>query len=262
MPSPKRIKNESEATGIIMSALTVNCLQDCFFSPPDIATALFSRLTRGMKPPVTATSAPKQTPATASAGVNAGESDMSQAQRHADMLVRVGRDQDRAAFVDLFHFFAPRIKSYLLKNGADETTAEEAVQNTFVTVWEKAASYNPKKSAASTWIFTVARNKRIDALRRQKFVMPLEDDALDSLNTLDNTPHPVADAYADQATIEQLHTAIDSLPKEQAQLLHMAFFEDKSHQAISDATALPLGTVKSRLRLAMDKLRHALRSTQ
>lgn len=220
-----------------------------FFSPRDIATGAFSGITKGMKPPVS---------------VIAGDTDAesaapSLAARHADMLVRVGRDQDREAFVGLFHFFAPRIKSYLLKNGADEATAEEAVQNTFVTVWEKAASYNPKKAAASTWIFTIARNKRIDALRRQKFVLPLEDDALD---TLGSTPHPAADAYADSATIEQLHTAIDSLPKEQADLLHMAFFEDKSHQAISDATDIPLGTVKSRLRLAMDKLRHALGTTQ
>lgn len=203
-----------------------------------------------MKPSVSTPAAGKNTAAPAGT---------SQAAHHADLLVRVGRARDRAAFVELFHFFAPRIKSYLLKNGADETTAEEAVQNTFVTVWEKAAGYNPGKAAASTWIFTIARNKRIDALRRQKFVLPLEDDALDSLGS---TPHATADAYADSATIEQLHTAIDSLPKEQAELLHMAFFEDKSHQAISDATALPLGTVKSRLRLAMDKLRHALRSSR
>ncbi len=218
-----------------------------FFSPRDIATGAFSGLTRGMKTPVSVISGDK----------DAQSATPSQAARHADMLVRVGRDQDREAFVGLFHFFAPRIKSYLLKNGADEATAEEAVQNTFVTVWEKAAGYNPKKAAASTWIFTIARNKRIDALRRQKFVMPLEDDALD---TLGSTPHPQSEEYADRATIEQLHTAIDSLPKEQAELLHMAFFEDKSHQAISDATELPLGTVKSRLRLAMDKLRHALGS--
>ncbi len=219
-----------------------HCLH--FFSPDDIARKAFSVLTKGMKPPVF-------TPA--------AESTASLAQSHADLLVRVGAARDRTAFVTLFHYFAPRIKSYLLKNGADETSAEEVVQNTFVTVWEKAAAYNPKKAGASTWIFTIARNKRIDALRRQKFVMPLEEDALD---TLEGTASPVSDDYADAATIEQLHSAIDTLPKEQANLLHMAFFEDKSHQAISDETDIPLGTVKSRLRLAMDKLRHALGSAQ
>lgn len=219
-----------------------------FFSPRDIATGAFSGLTRGMKTPVSIAPDRAETAATPSL-----------ASQHADMLVRVGREQNREAFVGLFHFFAPRIKSYLLKNGADETTAEEVVQNTFVTVWEKAAGYNPAKAAASTWIFTIARNKRIDTLRRQKFVVPLEDDALDSI---DSTPHALADQYADHATIEQLHTAIDSLPKEQADLLHMAFFEDKSHQAIADETAIPLGTVKSRLRLAMDKLRHTLKGVR
>lgn len=222
-----------------------------FFSPRDIATGAFSGLTRGMKPPVSVIAGD-----TPFAPVEASPS---LAKRHADMLVRVGRDQDREAFVGLFHFFAPRIKSYLLKNGADETTAEEVVQNTFITVWEKAAGYNPAKAAVSTWIFTIARNKRIDALRRQKFVVPLEDDALDNLET---TPHALADQYADHATIEQLHTAIDSLPKEQSDLLRLAFFEDKSHQAISDETDIPLGTVKSRLRLAMDKLRHTLRGAR
>src|SRR5271169_1075431 len=89
---------------------------------------------------------------------------------YEELLVRVGSMKDRDAFIALFHHFAPRIKSYLLKHGADEATAEETVQNTMVTVWEKARSYNPDKAAASTWIFTIARNKRIDALRREKFV--------------------------------------------------------------------------------------------
>lgn len=173
---------------------------------------------------------------------------------HAQLLVRVGQDRDRAAFVTLFQHFAPRVKSYLMKGGADEATAEEIVQNTFITVWEKADSYSPQKSAASTWIFTIARNKRIDALRRQKFVSPLEDDSA----VLDNLAVEAVEAYADPAAIEQLHAAIDTLPKEQAELLRLAFFDDMSHQAISNETDLPLGTVKSRLRLAMDKLRHAL----
>lgn len=173
---------------------------------------------------------------------------------HAALLQRVGRNQDRAAFVTLFHFYAPRVKSYLMKSGADETSAEEIVQNTFITVWEKAAGYDPRKAAPSTWIFTIARNKRIDALRRQKFVAPLEDDDARFQNLAAETP----DDYADAATVEQLHAAIDTLPEEQAELLRLAFFEDMSHQAIAGETDLPLGTVKSRLRLAMNKLRQAM----
>ncbi len=178
------------------------------------------------------------------------------AHEHAALLQRVAKTQDREAFVSLFHFYAPRVKSYLMKSGADEATAEEIVQNTFITVWEKAGGYDPHKAAASTWIFTIARNKRIDVLRRQKFVAPLEEDDQFLQNLAAETPED----YADPATVEQLHAAIETLPAEQARLLRLAFFDDMSHQAISTTTALPLGTVKSRLRLAMEKLRQALRT--
>jgi RNA polymerase sigma-70 factor (ECF subfamily) len=171
-----------------------------------------------------------------------------------DLLSRVGSAQDRDAFVTLFTHFAPRVKSYMIKHGASDAAAEEIVQNTFVTVWEKAALYNPAKAAASTWIFTIARNKRIDALRREKFIEVSADDGV-----LEQAPAPEpADAYADRQTVEKLNTAIDALPPEQARLVHMAFFEDKSHQAIADETRLPLGTVKSRIRLAMEKIRQKL----
>lgn len=170
--------------------------------------------------------------------------------RHEDLLQRVGTARDRAAFVALFSYFAPRIKSYLLKHGASDAAAEEIVQNTFVTVWEKAGSYDPHKAAASTWIFTIARNKRIDALRREKFIEVNTDS-----EALQNATYTPDDDYADPQTVEKLNDAIDRLPPEQAALLRMAFFDDKSHQTIADETRLPLGTVKSRLRIAMDKLK-------
>ena len=223
------------------------CIVEAARFKPPLALDLFSGLTRPMTMHATPTSPVTQTPPAATASL---------ASQHAQWITRVGKSQDRDAFVGLFEYFAPRIKSYLLKNGADEATAEEAVQNTFVTIWEKAASFNPAKAAASTWIFTIARNKRIDALRRQKFVVELDDDS----NLLENTAAEAVEDFADSRTIEKLHTAMDTLPAEQAQLVRMAFFEDKSHQAISDETKLPLGTVKSRLRLAVDKLRHILRN--
>lgn len=173
---------------------------------------------------------------------------------HENLLVRVGQKKDRAAFVALFEYYAPRVKSYLLKHGASNSAAEEVVQNTFVTLWEKAAGYDPGKAAASTWIFTIARNKRIDALRREKFIEVNTDN-----NALQNASYVQEEAYAGKDEIRQLNTAIDSLPKNQAELLRMAFFEDKSHQTISDEMHLPLGTVKSRLRLAMEKLKKQLK---
>ena len=171
------------------------------------------------------------------------------------LLIRVGHDKDRKAFVELFQYFAPRIKSYLLKHGADETTAEETVQNTMVTVWEKAGSYNPAKAAASTWIFTIARNKRIDALRREKFV-EVNSDAPAITQAVQA---PEEEGYADSATIEKLSSALLGLPEDQSRLVRMAFFEHKSHQDIAKETSLPLGTVKSRLRLALEKLRRTLK---
>ncbi len=183
---------------------------------------------------------------------------MDQDLTHEQLLARIGSDKDRDAFVTLFNYYAPRVKSYLLKHGADEATAEETVQNTFVTVWEKAAGYDPKKAAASTWIFTIARNKRIDMLRREKFVeVNSESPALEQAQA--ETP---AEDYADKQTVETLNAAIAGLPPEQARLLAMAFFEDKSHQDIADETQLPLGTVKSRLRLAMEKLRYKMNDTE
>lgn len=173
---------------------------------------------------------------------------------HEQLLVQVGARQDRAAFRTLFEYYAPRLKSYLLKHGAGDALAEEIVQNTFVTIWEKAAQFDPKKAAASTWIFTIARNRRIDAIRREKYIeIDSDNPALEQA-----TGDAPDDAYVDTATAEKLRAAIDDLPPEQSALLRMAFFEDKTHQAISDETHIPLGTVKSRLRLAVEKLRGAL----
>jgi len=168
---------------------------------------------------------------------------------HKELLERVGKHRDRAAFVTLFHYFAPRIKSYLLKNGADAHTAEEITQNTMITVWEKAESYDPAKAAPSTWIFTIARNKRIDALRREKFIASSE---------VPDVAAEAHEAYVDHAAADHLSEALKDLPPEQAKLVRMAFYEDKSHQTIADETSLPLGTVKSRLRLALSKLRKAV----
>lgn len=221
--------------------------------PEKLALGLFSVLTRGMTAKTTPISDSLSAPALPQAQEAPHHLTAAQA---ADLIMRVGRQQDRDAFVALFRYFAPRVKSYLLKNGADEATAEEIVQNTFITVWDKAATFNNNKAAASTWIFTIARNKRIDIMRRQKFVVAMDEDA----PLLDNLAAEQTEEYADAQTREKLHSAMDQLPAEQAELLRMAFFEDKSHQAISQETALPLGTVKSRLRLAMDKLRHALKT--
>lgn len=172
------------------------------------------------------------------------------------LLAAVGASRDKSAFVTLFNHYAPRVKSWLLKAGEAPSAADEIVQNTFVSVWEKAAGFNPAKAAASTWIFSIARNKRIDALRRARF---LSADADEVERALDSAVAEAPDVYAGADDAERLGEAMKSLPEDQARLVRMAFFEDKSHSAIAAETRLPLGTVKSRLRLALGRLRRLLK---
>lgn len=172
---------------------------------------------------------------------------------HEELLFAVGKDRNRAAFVSLFEYYAPRIKSWLLRQGADDSAAEDITQAALVSVWEKAASFDPTRARASTWIYTIARNKRIDMMRREKFAVVDPQDPL-----IGNYSQGREENYVEPATNDKLQNAVAALPPEQAELLRMAFYEDKSHRKIADEKKLPLGTVKSRLRLAMDKLRQTM----
>ncbi len=160
---------------------------------------------------------------------------------------------DREAFTGLFNHFAPRVKSYLLRLGTAPEAAEELAQETLLTVWRRAAAFDPSRAAASTRIFTIARNLRIDLSRRDGRPSPGNDPS-------NFTPGPAApdDALRAGEDESRIAAALASLPKEQAQVVNMAFFADKAHSEISRELGLPLGTVKSRLRLAMARLRDAL----
>jgi len=171
-----------------------------------------------------------------------------------DLLVMVGERRDRDAFIRLFEYFAPRIKSFMMKGGMAPDAADDLAQETMLAVWQKAAQYDPRKAAASTWIFTVARNKKIDVLRRRARQEPY---AADPLTVADVSQRP--DEYAGRRKdIREMADAIDSLPPEQADMIRKAFFEEKSHSDIAAEENLPLGTVKSRIRLALDKLRGSM----
>ena len=167
------------------------------------------------------------------------------------MLVRVGRDRDKAAFAALFEYFAPRIKSFLLRLGTDMSLCEEIAQEAMIMVWRRAETYNPSQSGASTWIFTIARNKRIDRLRRENRPMPdLADPAF--------APEPVETGEKTifrQQEEEKIRHALKNLPDEQAKMIFSAYYEEKSHREIADESGVPLGTVKSRIRLALNRLR-------
>lgn len=170
------------------------------------------------------------------------------------MIVKIAASQDRAAFADLYRHFAPRVKSFVLKGGITDQAAEEIAQETLLMVWRKAAQFDPQKAAASTWIFTIARNKRIDFHRRTNKPALKEDDFLHMASedtTQDNT---VEMEQASAAT----RTQLDKLPEEQKQVIQKAFMEEKSHAVVAEELGLPLGTVKSRIRIALRKLRGQL----
>jgi RNA polymerase sigma-70 factor (ECF subfamily) len=167
------------------------------------------------------------------------------------LLADVAERGDRAAFELLFCHFAPRVKSYLMRIGSPADLAEDLAQEAMLKVWRKARLYDPAKSSASTWIFTIARNLRIDAARRAARPQPEEGDP-------DFTPQaaPQADETVERSQRDvQIRHAFENLPKAQYDVVALHFLEDATHSEIASRLRLPLGTVKSRLRLALEKIR-------
>jgi len=167
-------------------------------------------------------------------------------------LVSIAEKRDREAFRAIYKHYAPRVKSYLIKQGATVVSAEELSQETLMSVWRKADRYDPEKASAGTWIFTIARNKRIDAIRKIRRPEP------DELTWPDGMEDAQEDALELKQQSEILADAIQNLPEKQRQLVEKAFFKELSHSEIALETGLPLGTIKSRIRLALERLRHAM----
>lgn len=165
---------------------------------------------------------------------------------------RIREAQDQAAFAELFRHFAPRVKAFLIRSGSDATLAEECAQEVMATLWHKAHLFDPSRATVSTWVFTIARNKRIDALRKQRRPEPEE------LTWGPEAEPEQEDVIALQQETVQLRTALLELPQAQRELIEKAYFGDLSHREIASQTGLPLGTIKSRIRLALDRLRHAM----
>lgn len=168
----------------------------------------------------------------------------------------VARNRDRAAFARLFDHFVPRIEAWLVRSGADSGTAEEVTQDVMVTLWRKAELFDPRKSSVTTWLYRIARNRRIDLLRRNRvdFVDPLD-------NAYEPSETPDFDRVLDlQDREDQVRAALSALPQEQLAIVRLAFFDGLSHSDIAAQTGLPLGTVKSRIRLAFTRLRRVLES--
>ena len=168
-------------------------------------------------------------------------------------LIAVRDSRDRAAFGRLFDHFAPRLKSMMLRGGLRDGSADDVVQDVMLAVWHKAGQFDPHRADAAGWIYGIPRNRRIDLSRRRPLAQP------DDMPEIESMEPDAAQILALQQEVRHLSEALARLPLEQAEALRAAYFDDTPQSRISEATGLPLGTIKSRIRLGLERLRHELR---
>lgn len=168
-----------------------------------------------------------------------------------DMMGQVAQVRDRQAFALLFRYFGPKLKSFFLRWTNSSAAAEDLVQETMMIVWRKASYFNAERAGVSTWIFTVARNIRIDHLRRQRDPSALPPEP-------ENASDTVEDGMLGAERDAQVRKALTTLAPEQQAIIRLSYFSEKSQTEIADELGIPLGTVKSRTRLAMNRLRALL----
>jgi RNA polymerase sigma factor (sigma-70 family) len=165
----------------------------------------------------------------------------------------ISLDKDQTAFAEVFRHFAPRVKAFLMKSGANESLAEECVQDVMATLWRKSHMYDASRASVATWVFTIARNRRIDILR--KYNRPEPED----LPWGPEAQPDQSDVLVLQQESIRLSEALTKLPEKQRYLIERAYFADLTHNEIAAETGLPLGTIKSRIRLALGRLRHTMK---
>jgi len=178
-------------------------------------------------------------------------------ERWSGMISAVAERKDRAAFAALFEYFAPRIKSFMRRSGASEASAEELAQETMLAVWRKATLFDPQSAGAAGWIFTIARNLRIDYYRREHRGGMIEASDVEVEFQIDESPLPDSRLVSAQNE-DRTRSALSKLSEDQMRVVELSFFEEKAHAEIAQILGIPLGTVKSRLRLAMTRLRNLL----
>jgi RNA polymerase sigma-70 factor, ECF subfamily len=172
----------------------------------------------------------------------------------ADLLRRIAERSDPAAFRELYETYGPRVKAYMMRKGADAGTAEDLAQETLLTVWRKASLYADDKGSMTTWVFTIARNLRIDRLRRE---VPWQE--LPEWRLAEASEEALPDeALAEKQQQVRLQAALTDLPADQREVVTLAYLEGLSHSEIATRLGLPLGTVKSRMRIAYQKVRATL----
>lgn len=176
---------------------------------------------------------------------------------HERLIEAVALRRDREAFALLFEHFAPRLKAWLMKSGASAAAAEDFAQDAMLTVWRKADLFDARKARAATWIFTIARNRRLDMLRRDARALPMPE--IEPHEDESMRPDAIL-VMSDDA--RRVREALTLLKPDQVEVLRLAFFMDSPHSEIAQRLNLPLGTVKSRIRNAMIKLRTILEPSE
>ncbi|MCX7353478.1 MAG: sigma-70 family RNA polymerase sigma factor [Alphaproteobacteria bacterium] len=170
-----------------------------------------------------------------------------------DLVEAVARQRDKAAFARLFQHFAPRLAAFVQRRGADPATAQDVAQDAMLTVWRKAQQFDRSRATASAWIFAIARNRRIDVIRRERRPDP------EMLIFMQENNAPSAESEMERSAFHgRLHASLTQVPANQLEILKKAYFEDLAHSEIAQQLGLPLGTVKSRIRLALIRLRGLL----
>ena len=171
-------------------------------------------------------------------------------------MLAVRDSRDKAAFGQLFDFFAPRLKGFIMRSGVSGAEAEDIVQDVMLSVWHKAASFDPHRAQVSSWVYQIARNRQVDILRKTRRPVPEE---------LKEEPETQADSVqiiALEQETEKLRNALATLSEDQRDMVEKAYLGELSHSEIQAETGLPLGTIKSRIRLGLERLRHELKGTR
>ena len=170
-------------------------------------------------------------------------------QKLNELVISIAENQDRNAFVDLFNLTSARLKSYAIKCGSSSSAAEELLQECMLTAWRKAHTFKPEYGTAITWLYTIVRNKRIDIARKNRLALVQSDDLF-----VERAGDTLETEVESDLNARYVRNLIKALPDEQKQIVYKVYFEGKSHSEIAGELDLPLGTIKSRLRLAMKKL--------
>ncbi len=168
-------------------------------------------------------------------------------------MLAVRDNRDRAAFAALFDHFAPRLKGFIMRSGASGQQAEEVVQDVMLTIWRKAEMFDPHRAQVSAWIYQIARNRQIDVARKEGRPVP------EALKAEPEVEDDAAQIYALEQETTVLKQALSRLRDDQREMIEKAYLGEMTHQEISTQTGLPLGTIKSRIRLGLERLRHELK---